>query len=572
MVTHPDNTRDASQDAPPAVAVKGLSFRYRALDEESPPSKKTRIAVPDSSVAGAEAEPSYAIRDISFSLAHGELLLIAGPSGCGKSTLLKCLNGLIPHTFRGELSGEIWIEGRSAAGMSLRERARYIGTMLQDPEKQIVGSTVEQEIAFGLENLNVPRAEIRRRVDAVLRRLHLESFHQEATFALSGGQRQQVAAAGVLVMQPSIFLFDEPFANLDARAIDELEELINGLRAEGRAVIIVEHRVEETLKLRPDKVLLMRDGRQVFLGDVPSFLEVADPEQVKLPIEATLRRAAEPRQVVERLVRPIVTRTVGTAEAHSAEPVLVFQDVHYRYEADGEEILNGISFRVHRGETIALLGPNGAGKTTLVKQALGLLRPTAGTVLLYGEDTRRLSVAQLATRIGYVFQSPSAMLFAPTVQKELSFGPENLRFPPERLQRAVQRAAEALDVARFAERPPLSLSFGQQKRVSIASVLAMESRILLLDEPTAGQDYRSYISFMEHLRELPELDALLFITHDLDLALRYTQRVLLLKDGHLVADGAPLEVLADQTLLESCNLRPTSLLRYLLTECSRSLA
>ncbi|WP_052891074.1 ABC transporter ATP-binding protein [Thermogemmatispora carboxidivorans] len=572
MVTHPDNTRDASQDAPPAVAVKGLSFRYRALDEESPPSKKTRIAVPDSSVAGAEAKPSYAIRDISFSLAHGELLLIAGPSGCGKSTLLKCLNGLIPHTFRGELSGEIWIEGRSAAGMSLRERARYIGTMLQDPEKQIVGSTVEQEIAFGLENLNVPRAEIRRRVDAVLQRLHLESFRQEATFALSGGQRQQVAAAGVLVMQPSIFLFDEPFANLDARAIDELEELINSLRAEGRAVIIVEHRVEETLKLRPDKVLLMRDGRQVFLGDVSSFLEMADPEQVKLPIEATLRRATEPRQVVERLVRPIVTRSAGAAEAHPAEPVLVFENVHYRYEADGEEILHGISFRVGRGETIALLGPNGAGKTTLVKQALGLLRPTAGTVLLYGEDTRKLSVAQLATRIGYVFQSPSAMLFAPTVQKELSFGPENLRFPPERLQRAVQRAAEALDVARFAERSPLSLSFGQQKRVSIASVLAMESRILLLDEPTAGQDYRSYISFMEHLRELPELDALLFITHDLDLALRYTQRVLLLKDGHLVADGAPLEVLADQTLLESCNLRPTSLLRYLLTECSRSLA
>ncbi|WP_376795421.1 ABC transporter ATP-binding protein [Thermogemmatispora sp.] len=574
MVTHPDNTRDASQEAPPAVAVKGLSFRYRALNEESPPSKKTRIAVPDSSgvQAEAEAESQYAIRDISFSLAHGELLLIAGPSGCGKSTLLKCLNGLIPHTFHGELSGEIWIEGRSAAGMSLRERARYIGTMLQDPEKQIVGTTVEQEVAFGLENLRVPRAEIRRRVDEVLQRLHLEAYRQESTFALSGGQRQQVAAAGVLVMQPSIFLFDEPFANLDARAIDELEELINGLRAEGRAVIIVEHRVEETLKLRPDKVLLMRDGRQVFLGDVSSFLEMADPEQVKLPIEATLRRATDPRQAVEQLVRPIVTRHAVTTGSAAEQPVLVFQDVHYRYEADGEEILHGISFEVRRGETIALLGPNGAGKTTLVKQALGLLRPTAGAVFLYGEDTRRLSVAQLATRIGYVFQSPSAMLFAPTVRKELSFGPENLRFPPERLQRAVQRAAEALDVARFAERSPLSLSFGQQKRVSIASVLAMESRILLLDEPTAGQDYRSYISFMEHLRELPELDALLFITHDLDLALRYTQRVLLLKDGHLVADGAPLEVLADQTLLESCNLRPTSLLRYLLAECSRSLA
>ncbi len=221
---------------------------------------------------------------------------------------------------------------------------------------------------------------------------------------------------------------------------------------------------------------------------------------------------------------------------------------------------------MRRGETIALLGPNGSGKTTLVKQALGLLRPTKGAVSLYGEDTRKLSVAELAARIGYVFQSPGAMLFAPTVRKEVSFGPENLRFPAERLKIAVRQAEEALNVAQFEDRSPLSLSFGQQKRVAIASVLSMQGKILLLDEPTAGQDYRSYIAFMEYLRSLPELDALLFITHDLDLALRFTQRVLLLKDGNLVADGAPLEVLADPALLEACNLRPTSLLRYLLSE------
>jgi energy-coupling factor transport system ATP-binding protein len=240
--------------------------------------------------------------------------------------------------------------------------------------------------------------------------------------------------------------------------------------------------------------------------------------------------------------------------------------VHFRYSSSSDEILHGVSFQIRRGETIALLGPNGAGKTTLVKHALGLLRPSSGSVQLYREDTRHLSVAQIASRIGYVFQSPGAMLFAPTVRKELSFGPENLRFSRQRINTAIHQTEEALNLTQFDTRSPFALSFGQQKRVAIASVLTMQSKILLLDEPTAGQDYRSYISFMEHLRSLPELDAFLFITHDLDLALRFTQRVLLLRDGNLVADGAPLEVLANPELLESCNLRPTSLLHYLLAE------
>ncbi|HYX51314.1 MAG TPA: ABC transporter ATP-binding protein, partial [Ktedonobacteraceae bacterium] len=213
-----------------------------------------------------------------------------------------------------------------------------------------------------------------------------------------------------------------------------------------------------------------------------------------------------------------------------------------------------------------LLGPNGSGKTTLVKQALGLLRPTKGKVRIYGENTRKLSVAQLASRIGYVFQSPNAMLFASSVRKEVSFGPENLRFSPERTVAAVQEAEKALNISEFDSRSPFSLSFGQQKRVSIASVLSMQGKILLLDEPTAGQDYRSYIAFMEYLRSMGGLDALLIITHDLDLALRFTQRVLLLKEGNIVGDGPPLQELADPALLEECNLRPTSLLQYLLAE------
>lgn len=556
MTLHPDSAPD-SITAVPAVYVDKLSFRYRSLDDDSEPESAA------SNSAESLDQPQI-IEDISFSLFAGELLLIAGPSGCGKSTLLRCLNGLIPNSYQGTLGGEIALHGRPIKGLSLRDLSQYVGTMLQDPDKQIVGSTVEQEIAFGMENLNTPRKEMRQRVTDVLKQLHLEHYRGQPTYALSGGQRQQVAAAGLLVMEPSIFLFDEPFANLDSRAVDELEDLIKDLRARGSAVILVEHRVEEALRLMPDKVLLMHEGRQVFFGDRQEFLAIADPTQVKLPIESTLRVLNDPSQARDSLIRPIITRQGN--KAASDEPVLVFEDVHFRYSPYSEEVLHGISCQVKPGETIALLGPNGSGKTTMVKQALGLLRPTRGRVRLYGEDTRNLSVAQLASRIGYVFQSPGAMLFAPTVRKEVSFGPENLRFAPERVKSAVEEAEAALNIAQFDTRSPYSLSFGQQKRVSIASVLSMQGKILLLDEPTAGQDYRSYIAFMEYLRSLPELDVLLFITHDLDLALRFTQRVLLLKEGRLVGNGPPLQVLADPALLEECNLRPTSLLHYLLAQ------
>src|SRR5713226_5727333 len=293
MEADSDSPPPTTTSISPAVFVDNLSFRYRSFEDED-----------DTAADRADQVKPQAIENISFSLPKGELMLIAGPSGCGKSTLLKCLNGLIPNSYKGTLNGEIQLEGRSIRGLSLRELARHIGTMLQDPDKQIIGSTVEQEVAFGMENLNTPRPEMHRRIHEVLKQLRLEQYLGKSTFMLSGGQRQQVAAAGILVMQPSIFLFDEPFANLDSQAIDELEQLITDLRATRHTIIIVEHRVEEALHLQPDKVLLMKEGRQVFLGNMQDFLAIADPTQVKLPIESTLRTLSNPAEGREVLVRP----------------------------------------------------------------------------------------------------------------------------------------------------------------------------------------------------------------------------------------------------------------------------
>ncbi|HVU65809.1 MAG TPA: ABC transporter ATP-binding protein, partial [Ktedonobacteraceae bacterium] len=319
MTIDPSNQTDTP--IAPAISVRGLSFRYRSVEDDEPGAAAT---------SKAQAQKG-AIENISFELPAGELMLIAGPSGCGKSTLLKCLNGLIPHSYKGFMRGEIRLEGCPTKGLSLRELARLVGTMLQDPDKQILGNTVEQEVAFGMENLGVQRPRMLQRIAEVLSEMHLERFQHQATHTLSGGQRQQVAACGLLVMEPGIFLFDEPFANLDSRAVEELENLIERLRGQGRTVVIVEHRVEEALHLNPNKVLLMREGRQVFFGDTAAFLEVADPTQVKLPIAATLRTLDPQTTVGDLLVRPIITGG-GTPDAKE-QPVLAFENVEYRYKS-----------------------------------------------------------------------------------------------------------------------------------------------------------------------------------------------------------------------------------------------
>lgn len=511
------------------LVIENLSFRYRD-------------------------RKAAAIRNISFSAAGGEILLIAGASGCGKTTLIRCINGLIPRSYKGELSGRLLIAGQETNTWSLAKISQTVGTVLQDPERQILGTKVLHEVAFGLENLGLPRPEIHSRVDAALNYLNIPDLRQRDTFNLSGGEKQKVALAGVLAMQPSILLLDEPLASLDPASAYETLDMVRRLADEGMTVLLVEHRVEDVLRIRPDRVMFMADGEIKYLGPLEGLGEVVDYHEVKLPAKVVIERAARDPAPKELNILPGLTGREPEKEA-----LVRFENVAFDYES-GSEILHGINLDIHRGDVIAVLGPNGAGKTTFVKHAIGLLKPKSGIVLVNGRNTREATVAQIASTLGYVFQSPSHMLFAPTVNEELSFGPRNLKHPQDQIEKEVKEALEIVNLAEFEKDSPLALSFGQQKRVSIAAILAMRSCILVMDEPTAGQDYFNYMNFMDAILQLPGFEAILFITHDVDLAVIFANRVLLLADGRIVADGSPHDVLGDAGRLEACRLVPTSLL------------
>jgi energy-coupling factor transport system ATP-binding protein len=528
------------------VHVEGLTFRYRRATEP-------------------------AIRDVSLTVAPGEVLLVAGPSGCGKSTLIRAINGLIPHAYPGELNGSVRVDGRTTTELKLRDIALIVGTVLQDPAKQIVGATVEAELAFGPENLGVPREEIRDLVRMVTSQAGIEPLIGRETAALSGGERQLLAIAGILMMRPRLYVVDEPLANLDPLSAARLLAILRARADAGDAVIIVEHRVEEALELRPDRVLYLDEGVTRYLGPVDGFLEIADPRAVKLPFGVVLTRAMA-GGVAPGLVTadpasgdsPAGATGDGGAGRDPAEfpPRLEFRGVDA--SIGDHPILHGVEASLGRHEIVAVLGPNGSGKTTAFRTAMQLLPITAGAILVDGRDSKGRGTANLATIFGYVFQSPSQMLFARTVREEMAFGPTNLRRDPATFEALIADCLRrtALDgLEGILERPPLSLSFGQQKRLALAIALALQPATLILDEPSAGQDHQTAGAFMREVLAIPGLESIYFITHDVDLALTHADRILLFRDGRIVADGPPKEVIVDQARWKACNLTPTTLMQ-----------
>lgn len=507
------------------LAIRDLSFTYRIRQQP-------------------------AIDHINLDLHPGELVLLAGSSGCGKTTLMRCINGLIPRVYSGRLEGEILLYGKSAHELSMADLSQTVGTLLQDPEKQIVGSYVLNDVAFGLENLALPRIEILERIDEALDYLGILHLRDRETFGLSGGEKQKVALAGILAMRPKILLLDEPLASLDPASAQEALQLFRRLADQGISILLVEHRVEDVLSIKPDKCFLLEEGKQTFYGDVQGLMDMVDYRRFKLPAKISMERARQDPQ----------PKWTPLAIPEKKQSILQFQNVYFRYAPDLPDVLHNIDLTIYKGDVVAILGHNGAGKSTLVKHALGLIKPTQGKVFLDGKDTQSISVAQAAKTVGYVFQSPSQMLFAPTVNQELAFGPRNLGYSEGTIQKYTAHALQTVNLQTEGESPPLALSFGQQKRVSIAAVLAMHSRILMMDEPTAGQDYWNYTSFMDAILQMPDFDATIFITHDLDLSVIYANRIILMYAGKILADGTPYEVLKDQDLLKRSRVLTTSLL------------
>ena len=513
------------------ILVDELSFRYRDRD-------------------------GLAIRNISFKADPGELLLIAGASGCGKTTLIRAINGLIPRSYKGGLTGDIRIFGEDTRDWKLSQISQNVATVLQDPERQILGTKVINEVAFGLENFGLPRQEILDRAELAIRKLKIYHLRDRETFNLSGGEKQKIALAGVLALNPSILLLDEPLASLDPASAQETLQAVRNLADNGMTVLMIEHRVEDVLGIHPDRILFMQEGEIRYLGHPDGLIDIVDYHEVKLPAEMVITRASADPPPPPMQILP----STQESPREDLEPLVSFEDVRFGYEND-HEVLHGINLEIRKGDVIAVLGPNGAGKTTFVKHAIGLLKPNAGEVFVDGISTQKATVAEIASTLGYVFQSPSHMLFAPTVYEELAFGPKNLNHPPDQIKKEVIEALKIVNLQENEDDPPLALSFGQQKRVSIAAILAMRSKILVMDEPNAGQDYENYMNFMDSILQMPGFEAIIFVTHDIDLALIYANRIILVADGALKADGPPCEILSDIDLIESCRLVPTSLLK-----------
>jgi energy-coupling factor transport system ATP-binding protein len=480
-----------------------------------------------------------ALRDVSLTCRAGEITLIAGRSGSGKSTLIRCVNGLIPQAYKnGTLAGEIRCFDESVIGMPLAYLSQRIGTVMQDPDKQIVATKVFNDIAFGLENLGLPRDEILKRVDEAANVLHIAHLLQRDTHSLSGGEQQKAVIAAVLAMQPRALLLDEPLASLDPPSAQEALRVFRRLADAGVAVMMIEHRVQDALRIEPEQCIELDAGEVVFAGDADAFRARHAPD-VKRDASSIVSHASN------------VTRHTSTDQS-----VLSFNRARFSYPNSQKPQVNDVMLDVHAGDVMAVLGANGAGKSTLCRLAIGLLRPSAGTVMIDGLDSAGMTVARIVRKVGYVFQNPAVMLFANTLREELGFGPRNIGMSEAQIETAMSDAMQVVGLGTIPlDSSPFALSHGQQKRVALAAVLAMQPQVLILDEPTAGLDDATAAGMMGRLLESPLAPkAIILVTHDLRLARTVANRAVLLADGAVLADGVPAEVLADEAVMEQARL------------------
>ncbi|AMB99392.1 heme ABC transporter ATP-binding protein [Aerococcus urinaehominis] len=525
----------------------------------------------------SQAEPT--LKNINLDIYSNEKLLILGPSGSGKSTLGRLLNGLIPQAFAGEVTGQARFKGKDLLDQSISDLSYQVGTVLQDSSAQFVGLSVAEDLAFALENDAVAKLTMEQAVDKWLNTMRLSDLASMSPQKLSGGQKQRVAMAGVLIDQPEILLFDEPLASLDPAAGYQTMQLINQLQSQfNNTVVIIEHRLEDVLTIPIDRIVVFDQGQIVYDGTSEALLKSDLLRKVgirePLYVSALKYAGANLAQVqdiaqIDLVKSPDLADKVHAWQANLApaptpeykQDLLTLQGISFAYpENPGHLNLKDISFNLKKGEMVSLVGTNGAGKSTLAKLIAGFVSPCQGQILWQGENITGDDIDQRAGRIGYVMQDPNQMISQTMIYDEIALGLRMRDWSEDKIQERVFAVMQACGIYKYRNWPISALSYGQKKRVTIAAILVLEPALIILDEPTAGQDYRHYTDFMRFICGLnQEGMTILMITHDLQLMLEYTERSLVLVDGQLLADRLPSQVLTDQDLSQAASLRPTSL-------------
>lgn len=522
-----------------------------------------------------------ALKNINLKVKEGEFLAITGKTGAGKTTLCLSLNGIIPQFYEnGKMEGEVVVNGLSTLNTPVQKLALNVGIVFQDFESQIFGVTVEEDIAFGLSNLGLPKEEIKKRISDVLSIVRLNGYEKREVGTLSGGEIQRLAIADVLAMRPKILVLDEPTSQLDPLGKEEVFSIILNLRKKlGTTIILTEHKSEEIAQYA-DRVIVLSDGEIALEGK---------PKEVFKKVEQIYALGVRPPQVCELFSKlkkkesihfneiPLsldeayyaYTKILSKKESfkkqesliekpksHLDSSIIEVKDLWHVYP-NGVKALQGISLSIQEGEFLAIIGQNGSGKTTLVKHFNGLLKPTKGKVIVYGLDVSRSTVATLSKKVGYVFQNPDHQIFARTVYEEIAYGLKNLKLPKEEIDKRVKEALEFVGLEGYEEKHPFLLKKGERQKIAFASIYAMKPKVFIVDEPTTGQDYEGSESMMSMLKRLNEKGhIIIIITHDMRIVAEYAQRVIVLSEGKILIDGPTRYVFSKPELLSKSYLTP----------------
>ncbi len=537
----------------PIIEFKDYSFKYRA-----------------------QKEPT--LKNINLKIYPGEKVLIVGPSGSGKSTLAHCLNGLVPFSYPGECSGSLKIKGKDPREEGIFGMSKLVGTVLQDTDGQFIGLTVAEDIAFALENECISQKEMHQSVEKTAQELDLEDLLDHAPGELSGGQKQRVSMAGVMIDRVEILLFDEPLANLDPASGKRTIDLIDRIQKNDHTtIVIIEHRLEDVLYRDVDRIIVIGDGK-IAADSKPDALlttSVLEAEGIREPLYLTACKYMDIPVLEERKPQHVETfdltgmeekaqKWYHEAQVQSCKPegetLLELQQTGFGY-LPGQQVLQNISFQVKKGEMLSIVGKNGAGKSTMSSLICGFLTPTEGHMIYRGQDMKNWSIKERGEKIGFVMQSPNQMISKPMIFDEVALGLVIRQIPEAEIKERVNQVLKICGLYEMRNWPVSALSFGQKKRVTIASILVMEPEMMILDEPTAGQDYRHYTEIMEFLKKLNQEAGItiMMITHDMHLMLEYTDRAIVLADGQILADDTPAAILTNEELTQKANLKKTSL-------------